>query len=266
MGVCRHARPPACLWEMGLVRPELTPLRQYRAVKAKSAALSPLGVHTIGPTIHDLPEAGRSFLLQRGTQRTWNSGEEMQAYGATVTHACWLMQGRLRCTVTQADGNIQSVGWLMQDELFNVANLMAGDPSRVTLVADTDATRVLMFDRPTLLALINEVPGAGEGIAMGLSRRMLQLHDVIAVLGFKSLLDKLRAVLFWWTKHYAPAAIDGSVELWVSQSQLAEAVGASRQRVHLELQQLRDLGEIDIAYRKVIVRKRFFEQMQQPRR
>jgi CRP-like cAMP-binding protein len=88
---------------------------------------------------------------------------------------------------------------------------------------------------------------------------MMQLYDVIDVGGPKMLQDKLRSVLYWFSKHYAIAGRDGSVELWVSQTELAEGVGASRQRVHMELQNLRDLGEIDLAYRKVIIRPVFFE-------
>ena len=86
------------------------------------------------------------------------------------------------------------------------------------------------------------------------------VHDVIAIGGSRSLPDKIRAVLVWWCKQYGLPARDGSVELWVSQGDLANAVGASRQRVHQELQNLRDAGELRLAYHKLIVQPRFFAQ------
>jgi CRP-like cAMP-binding protein len=120
---------------------------------------------------------------------------------------------------------------------------------------------VLHFSREVLLEMMWTVPDACVGIAMGLSKRILQLHDVIDISGPRPLLDKLRAVLAWWAKQYSVPARDNSVELWMSQMDLANTVGASRQRVHMELQALQALGEVDLAYRKLIVRPKFFEQL-----
>ena len=54
------------------------------------------------------------------------------------------------------------------------------------------------------------------------------------------------------------------MELWVTQNDLANGVGASRQRVQMELKAMRDLGELDVAYRKIILRPLFFEKYNQP--
>lgn len=224
-----------------------------------NAAISPFGVKTIGPTVHDLPSAALSFLRRHGVEHVWHEGEEVQRYRQALAHASWLVEGRLRTLMMQSDGSVQGIGWVMPDELFGIGNVLTSAPSPVTLVVDTPQARTIQFDLDTVRRLYAEVPGAGFGISIGLSRRLMQMFDLIDAGGPRSLPDRLRAVLGLWAKHYGIAARDGSVELWISQTQLAEDVGASRQRVHMELQQLRDSGEIELGYRKVILRPAFFK-------
>lgn len=226
-----------------------------------NAALSPLGIQSLGPTVGDLPAEAQAFMLRRGTVRIWRHGEAVQEHLVPVRHMSWIKAGRLRSTLTQSDGVVQSVGWVMQSELIGMAGLLTGTPSRVTLRVDTATATVVQIDRATLEDLINQVPGVGLGLAVGMSRRQDQLFDIIDVGRPRLLIEKLRAVLVWWTRYFGVAARDGSVELWVSQSDLADAVGASRQRVHSELKRLQDMQEVELAYRKLIVRPLFFKKL-----
>jgi CRP-like cAMP-binding protein len=202
-------------------------------------------------------------LQERGSVRHYRLGEEVQRQQVVPSGAAWLQAGRLRSVIYLGDGEEQLVGWVMPGELVGVYNLLLpGDvPSPVTLRADTDAVSLLHFSRDLLLETMREWPDARVGIAMGLSRRILQLHDIIDISGPRPLQDKLRAVLAWWAHQYAIPARDGSIELWVSQADLANAVGASRQRVHMELKQLQAEGCVELAYRKIIVRPLFAERL-----
>jgi CRP-like cAMP-binding protein len=227
------------------------------------AALSPFGVKTQGPTIHDLPPAARAFLMHKGSVRAYRRDEAVQRHRVAPRQASWLQDGRLRAVVYLGGGEEQNQGWVMPDELFGVFNMLLPEcPARSNLLVDTDEAHILHFSREVLLEMMMTLPEARVGISMGLSRRVMQLHDVIDISGSRSLLDKMRAVLAWWSNQYGLPALDGSVELWVSQNDLANGVGASRQRVHLELQTLRDLGEVELAYRKLILRPTFFRQLQ----
>lgn len=227
-----------------------------------NAALSPLGVTSQGPTVLDLPPEARRHLEQHGTARVYREGEEIQRHLVVPAHASWLQTGRVKSFVMYPDGTEQHGGWVMEGELFGVYNLLVGCPSRVTLRVDTSEARLLHFSREVLLDMMRTMPEGRLGIAMGLSRRIVQLYDIIDAGGPRTLLDKLRTVLVWWARNHGLPALDGSVELWVAQNELANGVGASRQRVHLELQTLQEQGEIDLAYRKIIIRPRFFKKMQ----
>ena len=242
--------------------PQFPQKNAAQSLNHSDAALSPFGVKTQGPTIHDLPPSARAFLEYKGSVRTYRRDEVVQRHMEAPHAASWLLQGRLRSVVYLPEGGEQNAGWVMPDELFGVYNqLLPECPSRSNLIVDTDQARILHFSREVLLELMRAMPEARVGVAMGLSRRVVQLHDVIDISGPRALLDKVRAVLVWWSNQYGLPALDGSVELWVSQNDLANGVGASRQRVHLELRTLRDLGEVEVAYRKLILRPRFFEQL-----
>lgn len=224
-------------------------------------ALSPFGVKTTGPTVHDLPEQARLFLEAHGHVRVYRQGESVQVKGQAFNTVAWLRQGRLRVVMYLPDGSEHARGWVMPDELFGIFNVLLDCPALNTLVVDTEEAHVLQCSRDVLLDMMNQCPEARWGVLVGLSKRILQLHDVIDIGGPGTLEDKLRAVLVWWAKQHSVPARDGSVELWVTQNDLANGVGGSRQRVHMELKAMRDRGELDLSYRKVILRPRFFEQL-----
>jgi CRP-like cAMP-binding protein len=227
-------------------------------MSSPSAALSPFGVKTPGFTSADLPPEARAFLQAHGTIRRYSHGERIPEAPVDGT-GMWMLAGRLICMGMQPDGTVQHVGWITADNLFGVNRLLLETPARLTLQVDSEFVQMLHFPRDVLLTMMRTVPLAGLGICVGLSRRLQQQYDTIDVLGSRTLADKLRAVLLWWSQHYGIPARDGSVELWVVQGDIADAVGASRQRVHLELQSLKCQGEIDLAYRKVILRPVFFQ-------
>lgn len=238
------------------------PTSEESAMPERSAALSPFGVKTAGPTADDLPPEAQAFLLREGFERVYQHGESVLRHLEVPSTAAWLLEGRLRSVVFHADGSEQYGGWVMQGELFGVGNLfMPGSPARVSLLVETDQARILHFSRELLLQMMDTWAEARIGVAIGLSRRVMQLFDVIHISGPRSLQDQLRAALVWMAKHYGVPARDGSVELWVAQNELAGAVGASRQRVHLELRYLQEQGDVDLAYRKVVVRPQFFEKI-----
>jgi len=230
------------------------------------AALSPFGVKTVGFTGQVLPPEARTFLQRQGVVRHYRRGEEVQLRAVAPTRVSWLQAGRLCCTGMDNDGVELHGGWIMEDELFGIPEVMLNTPARFQVSVDTERASVLHFSRDVLLELIESQPDAGLAVAVGLGQHMRQLSDIMDVVGQRGLTDKLRTVLVWWSAHHGIPARDGSVELWVGQSELATGVGASRQRVHLELQNLRDAGELDLGYRKIIIRPLFFERTPLPPR
>lgn len=230
------------------------------------AALSPFGVQTQGPTIRDFPEEARSFLQSQGSPRVYRRGERVQTHMQAPRAASWLQQGRLMAVVHHPDGTEQHQGWVMPDELFGVFNQLLPDcPARSNLVVDTAQAQVLHFSRDALLDMMRRFPEARWGVLVGLSRRIAQFYDVIEVSGPGPLESKLRTVLVWWSNQYGVPARDGSVELWITQNELSNAAGASRQRVQMALKAMRDGGELDVAYRKIILRPLFFELLEKAR-
>lgn len=226
-----------------------------------NGAFSPFGVHTLGFTVHDLPPPSRQLLLAQGVKRRYRRGEEVQRCGVVPAQASWLLGGRLRCVAMQPDGTELHGGWVMAQEVFGVDNLILSCGSRMSMFVDTAECEVLHFSLDVMRDIVLSLPEAGVGVAVGLSKRMRQQYDMIDVVGQRTLSGKLRMVLNWWARHHGIAARDGSVELWVGQAELAAGVGASRQRVHEELQRLREGGDIELAYRKVILYPQFFERL-----
>jgi len=229
-----------------------------------SGAFSPFGIKTLGFTVHDLPPEARHLLQTRGTRRRYRRDEEVQRRGVVPAHASWLLSGRLRCLTAQPDGAELHGGWIMAQEIFGINSLMLNTGSRMTIRVDVPECEVLHFSLDLLREMVLNLPEAGVGVAVGLSKRLRQQFDMVSVVGERTLAGKLRAVLRWWSTHHGIPARDGSVELWVGQGELAMGVGASRQRVHEELKRLRESGDIELAYRKVILYPRFFEHLDSP--
>ena len=115
-------------------------------------------------------------------------------------------------------------------------------------------TQVLHIERARLIDLIGRDPVVALDLLRILGLRINQLFDTLADRGIHSLEQRVWATLERIAKFNSVAVPDG-VMLRVSQSDLAQAASASRQRVNQQLRHVQDQGLIRLGYRNIVLLK-----------
>ncbi len=197
--------------------------------------------------LQDLPPALAAALLQTGVQRQWHRGQQVMHEGAACDSLVVALQGRLAVRLGSADGHDTLLRWLDAGELVGLPAVLAGMPATVSIVAQGQA-RTLHVPRADFIALLHQHPEGAIAIAVLVSRRLGGLFRYLALSQRRSLSDRVDFALERLARSQGVADGAGGVRLQATQAELADAAGASRQRVHLVLQQLQAQGRIRLGY------------------
>lgn len=190
--------------------------------------------------------------LQRiGVLRHWTEGQVVLSRGQSISTALLLMKGRLRVSVTTPEGEEQLLRWMLPGEISGLSSVFAETTYPADLVS-AGPSHVLHIERNRLLELISQDATVAVDLLRILGLRINQLFDTLADQGMHSLEQRVWATLERIAKFNSVQVADG-VQLRVSQSDLAQAAMASRQRVNQQLRRFQDQGLIRLGYRNIVL-------------
>jgi CRP-like cAMP-binding protein len=154
-----------------------------------------------------------------------------------------LLSGSVKMTLPSESGAEVIVALLRPGDHFGELAAIDGRPRYVTAVAE-QTTDVLAIHRNDLLAFLRGHAEASLQITISLCLRLRQVTELLADLAFLDLLPRLAKRLCQLADIYHRAAVE-TVEIHVSQEELAEMVGATREAVNKHLARLREMGLIE---------------------
>ena len=186
-----------------------------------------------------------------GVLRSWTEGQVVLSRGQSTSTALLLVKGRLRVSVTTPEGEEQLLRWMLPGEISGLSSVFAETTYPADLVA-VGPTQVLHIERARLVDLITRDPAVAVDLLRILGLRINQLFDTLADQGMHSLEQRVWATLERLAKFNSVAVPDG-VMLRVSQSDLAQAASASRQRVNQQLRHFQEEGLIRLGYRNIVL-------------
>jgi CRP-like cAMP-binding protein len=186
-----------------------------------------------------------------GVLRSWTEGQVVLSRGQSTSTALLLVKGRLRVSVTTPEGEEQLLRWMLPGEISGLSSVFAETTYPADLVA-VGATQVLHIERARLVDLITRDPAVAVDLLRILGLRINQLFDTLADQGMHSLKQRVWATLERIAKFNSVTVPDG-VMLRVSQSDLAQAASASRQRVNQQLRHFQEEGLIRLGYRNIVL-------------
>lgn len=221
-----------------LPRPTLPPAPPGPAIAQASA---------LQERLQDLPSALADALLQAGVQRSWRRGQQVMRQGTPCDMLVVALQGRLAVTLGSADGRDTLLRWLDPGELVGLPAVLAGMPATVSIVAQGPALS-LHVPRADFIDLLRRHPDGAIAIAVLVSHRLGTLFRHMELSQGRTLADRVTYALQRLARSQGQPDGAGGVRLRVTQAELADAAGASRQRVHLALQQLQAQGRIRLGY------------------
>jgi CRP-like cAMP-binding protein len=154
-------------------------------------------------------------------------------------------------SLTTVEGEEQLLRWMLPGEISGLSSVFAETTYPADLVAAVPS-QVLQIERAKLMDLIGQDGTVAVDLLRILGLRINQLLDTLADQGMPTLEKRVWATLERIARFNSVQVPEG-VQLRVSQSDLAQAAMASRQRVNQQLRLFQDRGLIRLGYRNIVL-------------
>lgn len=200
-----------------------------------------------------LPADCAAHMRRAGHVRRYRGGTVVMQRGQQVSAVMILLSGRMRTLANGANGEVLLIRWLEPGEAVGVASALTQVPFQIDLEA-SGPCEALWIPTADFIAALHSDAAAGVAVARMLSVRVAELFDHVVAQSKGLLADRLRAVLMNIGAVNGERLPDGGLRLRITQTDLADAVGASRQRVNEALHLLQAGGEVRLGYRYIETR------------
>lgn len=199
-----------------------------------------------------LPEDVRGAILASGSRVKLTSGQLFQSRGNRIVALCIILKGKLRMMTIGVDGSILLTAILGPGQQFNEPTLFANTtrPHDAEAVGDTE---ILVLSQREYEQLAAEYPAIVQALMVSTVNR---LHQFIEMLNDLRALPKsvvLARVLLKNARHLRGDNKTETVDLEVTQEDIAMFLGVTRAYLNKILGQLTSLGLIEASYRKIRV-------------
>ena len=184
-----------------------------------------------------------AILAEMTHQQHYRKGQMIFYRGDPGNAMYVLTSGSVKLTLPSDAGSDVLVAVLRPREHFGELAVLDGRPRYVTAVA-AEATEVLAIHRDKLLEFLREHAEASLQVALSLSLRLRHITELLADMAFLDLRSRLAKRLCQLAGILQESS--GEVaEVQVSQDELADMVGATREAVNKQLARLREMGLIE---------------------
>lgn len=213
------------------------------------------------PTFGERPDPLAAFPLpiaeqmrKLGTLQRWPDGAIVFRRGDRVARLHLLLRGRMRIAMTAADGGELFIRWSLPGEFVGIVSVVTQRPFPVDAVA-FDHCESLTYEWDALKALLETDVQAVFVVARIVGQHTADMTNLIVARTAQTLTARVLAVLEHLAVVHAVPQPGGERALAVSQSDIAHAVGASRQAVNAALRDLEKKGQIRLGYRLVVLQR-----------
>jgi CRP/FNR family transcriptional regulator, cyclic AMP receptor protein len=175
--------------------------------------------------------------------RQYRKREAIFAQGEPADSLFYIQTGRVKLTVTSAEGKEATIALLQADDFFGEGSI-AGQSHRIaSAVALSDCT-ILKIERDQMIRVLHKEHGLSDMfIKYLLSRNIRYEEDLIDQL-FNSSEKRLARILLLLSR-YGKEPQSEPIIPKISQETLAEMVGTTRSRINFFMNKFRKLGFID---------------------
>jgi CRP/FNR family transcriptional regulator, cyclic AMP receptor protein len=210
-----------------------------------------------GPWFSKLSAALRQDILQRATTRRYRDGELVGTRGARAKEWCGVAAGAVRVSSVSLAGKQVSLTYVEPGAWFGDIALFDGLPHTHDGHAHGPTTLLVVPGREFKALLATHVELYDALLRLN-CRRLRLMFDALEDLATRPLGARLARQVLWLARAYGVPEADGHVRigLALAQEDLAQLLGASRQRVNQELKALEREGALRVEPQRLIVTSR----------
>lgn len=211
-------------------------------------------------------EGLRSTLLFRGlddeavralssslTETKLRRGEVLFREGDSGDRLYIMTEGKVKLGRSSSDGRENLLAILGPGQMFGELSLFDPGPRSATVTAVTDCT-MQSLSHAELISWLDGRPEVARGLLAQLAGRLRRANDVVADLVFSDVPGRVAKALLDLSSRFGRVADDGiHVHHDLTQEELAQLVGASRETVNKALADFASRGWVRLEARSVVI-------------
>jgi CRP/FNR family transcriptional regulator len=187
------------------------------------------------------------------TTRSVGRGHVVFREGDTGDRLFIVLDGKVKITRASADGRENLIAVLGAAEMFGELSLFDPGPRTASVSAITDST-LASLDHDDLRPLLLERPGVAVELLQALAQRLRRTNEAMADLVFTDVPGRVAKALLDLAEKFGVVEVDGTrVRHDLTQEELAQLVGASRETVNKALSEFAHRGWLRIEGRSVLL-------------
>jgi CRP/FNR family cyclic AMP-dependent transcriptional regulator len=205
------------------------------------------------PLLAGLSDGDREALAAAVVRRRYRKGDIVMQK-EEPGHALFIVErGSVRIYVPSAQGNDLILAVLGPGDFFGDLSLLDGRPRSASAAVGSD-TSLLQLERSDFIALITRRPAAAMAVLEAVARRLRETDEMASDLAFLDVAGRLAKKLLELASAHGVER-DGGVliELPVTQEELANMIGVTRESVNRNLSDFRRLGLIKNQGRRIVI-------------
>ena len=205
------------------------------------------------PLFEALDEEGAKALRSMLTDVELPRGDRLFDEGDVGDRLYVVLQGKIKLTRAASDGRENLLSVLGPGEMFGELSLFDPRPRTSSAVAVTDA-RLAALAHADLLTWLTGRPDVALHMLRALAQRLRRANDVMADLVFTDVPGRVAKALLDLAERFGEQQDDGlQVRHDLTQEELAQLVGASRETVNKALADFAARGWLQLSAKSVLL-------------
>ena len=198
------------------------------------------------------PEEARPLLATMATVRL-TRGDVLFNEGERGDRLFIISEGKIKLGRRSSDGRENLLAIMGPGQMFGELSLFDPGPRSATVTAVTNAT-FASLSHEDLLRWLDGRPQVARGLLSQLAARLRKSNDVVADLVFSDVPGRVAKALLDLADRFGRGADDGiHVHHDLTQEELAQLVGASRETVNKALADFASRGWVRLEPRSVVI-------------
>ncbi|HEY0472363.1 MAG TPA: Crp/Fnr family transcriptional regulator [Kribbella sp.] len=205
------------------------------------------------PLFSQLDDEAADALAASMTESRLRRGQVLFHEGDSGDRLFVVVEGKVKLGRTSADGRENLIAVLGPGQMFGELSLFDPGPRSATVTAVTDAS-IMSLTHDELLRWLAGRPEVARGLLLQLASRLRKVSDVVADLVFSDVPGRVAKALLDLASRFGRTADDGvHVHHDLTQEELAQLVGASRETVNKALADFASRGWVRLEPRSVVL-------------
>jgi CRP/FNR family transcriptional regulator len=184
-------------------------------------------------------------VLSRAQRRRMAAGETLFAQGEPGAGLFIVLEGLVKLFKTSLDGKGQVLRHMPQGESFNEVPVFDGGENPVSAEC-VEAGEILVLSREAVAALLQTYPAFSEAVVRVLASRLRHLVALVEDLSFRQVTGRVARVLLQSVAPHEGVGAGAGRKARVTQREIAEMTGTSREVVARALRALEEARAVDI--------------------